>query len=110
MKYLDPNVTKSLSEKAVPHKTKYDRNGSPVINDNEAVYAEELTQNNKSYYQIKTYQNVPFDPQGQFSHREKHLETSMKKVSKETFDYYMLFLKTRNGLYMTRAQRSFIND
>jgi len=28
-----------------------------------------------------------------------------KKVSKECFDFYMKYLKTRNGLYFTRARR-----
>ena len=109
MKYLDPNVNNHL-EQDNKKTHKYDRNGSPVINSKESVFAQEVLENERSYYKIKTYQNTPFDPQGQYSHREKHLETDMKKVSKETFDYYMLFLKTRNGLYMTRAQRSFIND
>jgi len=44
------------------------------------------------------------------SHRENYLRMSYTGVSKETFDYYMMYLKTRNALYMTRSQRSFIND
>ena len=28
-----------------------------------------------------------------------------KKVSKECFDFYMKYLKTKNGLYFTRARR-----
>lgn len=62
----------------------------------------------KKYY-ISVYNNVPYDPYGIDSHRESYLKTSLKTVSKQTFDYYILYLQTRNSLYMTRAQRSFIN-
>lgn len=60
-------------------------------------------------YFIMTHNNVPYDPLGIDSHRERNLRTELKTVSKQTFDYYLLYLKTRNILYMTRAQRSFIN-
>jgi hypothetical protein len=60
-------------------------------------------------YFIMTHNNVPYDPHGIDSHRERNLRTNLKTVSKQTFDYYILYLKTRNLLYMTRTQRSFIN-
>ncbi|NDD83575.1 hypothetical protein EBZ38_04735 [bacterium] len=62
----------------------------------------------KKYY-ILTYKNIPYDPTGIDSHRESSLETKLKSVSQNTFDNYVLYLKTRNPLYMTKAQRSFIN-
>lgn len=60
-------------------------------------------------YHILMYNNSPYDPNGTDSHRESTLSTMLKSVSQDTFDYYVLYLKTKNGLYMTRAQRSFIN-
>jgi len=39
----------------------------------------------------------------------KYLDTKMRRVSKTTFDYYMIYLKTKNSIYLTRAQRSFLD-
>ena len=58
---------------------------------------------------ILTHNNVPYDPNGVDSHRELWLRTELKAVSKQTFDYYLMYLQTKNSLYMTRTQRSFIN-
>jgi hypothetical protein len=60
-------------------------------------------------YLIATYNNSPYDPKGTDSHRESTIEIKLKSVSKPVFDYYMLYLKTKNSLYMTRAQRNYIN-
>lgn len=60
-------------------------------------------------YSIITQNNAPYDPYGIDSHREGTLSLKLKKVSQQTFDYYVLYLQTRNSLYMTRAQRSYIN-
>lgn len=114
MKYIDPKVGTPKESRAT-EETLFDRTGSEVINEKEKNYAKivktsfEGKESANAYY-IKTYQNVPFDPSGAYGHREQYLETKFSKVSKDTFDYYMLFLKTKNTLYMTRAQRSFIND
>ena len=94
----------------------FDRTGSPEINEKEKTFAKviETTDDkaggvHKKYY-IRTHESLPYDPHGMHSHRDRWLNTAMKSVKKETFDFYMLFLKTRNSLYMTRTQRSFIND
>lgn len=60
-------------------------------------------------YFIATHNNVPYDPNGIDSHRESDISLQLKSVSKEAFDYYLLYLKTKNSLYMTRTQRSYIN-
>lgn len=60
-------------------------------------------------YSIITQNNSPYDPYGIDSHRESTLSLKLKRVAKQTFDYYILYLQTRNSLYMTRAQRSYIN-
>ena len=114
MKYVDPKQHSIQEDKKI-EQTLFDRSGEEVISKREDSYARlvkttVLDEDPITSYYIKTYQNVPFDPSGSYGHREQYLETKFNKVSKETFDYYMLFLKTRNSLYMTRAQRSFIND
>jgi hypothetical protein len=60
-------------------------------------------------YFVRTHNNVPYDPNGPYSHRETYLRTELKTVSKDTFENYTTYLKTKNQLYMTKAQRSFIN-
>lgn len=60
-------------------------------------------------YFIVTHNNIPYDPSGIDSHRESTLNLRLKQVSQATFDSYVLYLKTRNPIYMTKAQRSFIN-
>tara|TARA_A100001201_G_scaffold141405_1_gene136746 strand:- start:1048 stop:1374 length:327 start_codon:yes stop_codon:yes gene_type:complete len=108
MKYLDPNANAKLSNGEVIQK--YDRNGEPVLNAKELDVAKIVkTKNNETTY-LKIHNNVPYDPKGMYSHREQAIDLKYKKVSRETFDYYMLYLKTKNSLYMTRTQRSFIND
>ena len=92
----------------------YDKTGGVVINKKEKSYAKIVKTINRKdsidRYYIKVHQSVPYDPWGMYGHREKYVDTKFQSVSKETFDYYMMYLKTRNSLYMTRSQRSFIND
>lgn len=61
-------------------------------------------------YYIRTYQNTPFDPMGPYGRRERTLDTQVKRVSKNTFDLYVTYLKTNNSIYLTKAQRGFLND
>jgi hypothetical protein len=92
----------------------FDRIGNPVINKKERTYAKRIvTEGSNSAHYIQTFNNALYDPNNSmYSHREGNInfELKYKKVSKETFDFYMLFLKTKNNLYFTRAQRSFLND
>lgn len=60
-------------------------------------------------YYIRVHDSTLFDPTGTNSFRVKYLDTKMRKVSKATFDFYMIYLKTKNSIYLTRAQRSFLN-
>lgn len=64
----------------------------------------------KEIYFIRTYQSTPFDPMGPYGRRERNLDTQMKRVSKNTFDLYVTYLKTNNSVYLTKAQRGFLND
>lgn len=76
----------------------------------EKIYTKIIVNNGALSYYIKTHQNSPFDPLGSYARRENNIETKFQKVSKNTFDFYTMYLKTNNSIYMTRAQRSFIND
>ena len=114
MKYIDPR-DHAVEEDRKTEETLFDRSGEKVISKKEDSYAKlvKTSISNRDpiiAHYIKTYQNAPFDPSGAYGHREQYIETKFSKVSKETFDYYMMFLKTKNSLYMTRSQRNFIND
>lgn len=92
----------------------YNKLGILAESSKEKCFAKHTSKNigggkNQTKYYILTHNNVPYDPNGPDSHREAYLKMDMKSVSKQTFDYYIMYLKTRNSLYMTRAQRSYIN-
>lgn len=109
MKYIETFTKQEESKKEIT----YNKLGS-VSEDKEKVFAKHARiplsggGEQKKFY-ITVHNNVPYDPYGVDSHREDNLKISLKSVSEQTFDYYILYLKTRNSLYMTRANRSFIN-
>lgn len=111
MKYVDKNT--DLSSVEVNTKvTYYDRKGN-LTDDARNTFAQILTKEKadgkqtKVFY-ITTYNNILYDPMGPDGHR-KNINLTLKDVDQQTFDYYIMYLKTKNSLYMTRAQRSFIN-
>tara|TARA_Y100000361_G_scaffold56714_1_gene49533 strand:- start:2440 stop:2766 length:327 start_codon:yes stop_codon:yes gene_type:complete len=108
MRFLDPDSAK-MHEQRFKYE-QFGNAGNPVVNDKEKVYAEKVTSPQGVVYKVATHDNVPFNPTGMYSARKDHIELRMKKVKKETFDFYMLFLKTNNSLYYTKAQRSYLND
>ena len=112
MKYI--NKSDQVPAGGRLEETSFDKTGSEVINKKEKSCAKIVRMTNRSEnrqkYHIKTYQSSLYVPWGIHSHREEYIETKFQEVSKDTFDFYMLFLKTRNSLYMTRAQRSFTDD
>jgi|TARA_B100000073_G_scaffold319433_1_gene298345 hypothetical protein len=67
-------------------------------------------QEGKETHYIRIYQSTPFDPMGPYGRRERNLDTQIKRVSRNTFDMYMTYLKTNNSIYLTKAQRGFLND
>tara|TARA_R110002110_G_scaffold172215_3_gene374940 strand:+ start:181 stop:510 length:330 start_codon:yes stop_codon:yes gene_type:complete len=109
MKYVDPNVDKMPAENQTTSKI-YGRHGDEVLSKKEKDMAKAIQRSSSTSYHIQTYEGAPYDPNGMYSHREDNIELKYKKVSKDTFDFYMLFLTTKNSLYLTRSQRSFLND
>lgn len=77
-----------------------------------AHFAKLVTQQpeGKQSFYIMIYQSSPFDPMGPYGRRERNLDTQLKRVSKDTFDYYVTYLKTNNSIYLTKANRGFLND
>jgi hypothetical protein len=76
------------------------------------TYAKIVTnpQTSRTNYYILIYQSTPMDPQGPYGRRERALDTKLQRVSKGTFDFYVTYLKTNNSIYLTKAQRGFLND
>jgi hypothetical protein len=86
----------------------------PVDKENELVFAKTIFTESPNgpinkKYAILVFNNQPYDPYGVDSHRESKLRLDLKSVSLETYNLYVSYLRTKNSLYMTRAQRSFIN-
>ena len=107
MRFVDDNEVSKPSRNEIS----FDKRGVKVTGSKEIAFSKKVSsENSSSKYYILTYQSLPLDPWGTYKGRESVIDTKMKPVSKQTFDYYMLFLKTRNSLYLTRAQRSFTND
>jgi hypothetical protein len=87
--------------------------GRPISEDSERVYAKMKTISNgtvaSNTFQVLTHRNAIYDPYGIDSNREKVLELNLKTTNAETYNYFLMFLRTRNQAYMAKAQRSYIN-
>ena len=60
-------------------------------------------------FQVLTHNNMLFNPLGAEAYKTQSRDLKLKVVSEKTFDNYVKFLKTKNNLYMTYANRSFID-
>ena len=110
MKYIDSYSKNDVNPPKA--EDKYNKHGSFVADDREKIFAKcvYLTDNGiKNKYLVLTHNNTIYDPFGPDSHRERTINTILRTTSKETFEHYLLYLKTRNRLYLTRANRSFID-
>ena len=61
-------------------------------------------------YTIMEYDGALFDPYGTNGFRVKSLDTNMRRVSKNVFDFYMIYLRTRISVHLTKAQREFLSN
>ena len=64
---------------------------------------------NKESYYIKTLRGLLFDPQGMDSGKLNALASKFSKVKKETFDFYIEYLKTKEKNFYAWAERSNID-
>lgn len=91
---------------------RFDKNGRML--DRKASkdsYGKVIFVDNKEHsHFVRVLESNLYDPMGTYSNRRRYLESSFKKVSKNTFDFYMMYLKTNNSIYLTKAQRGFLND
>ena len=88
----------------------FNKSGQNLDSPKEKVYGKVIANNGKEHYYIRVHQSVPFDPMGTYAKREQYVESKLQNVSKSTFDFYMMYLKTNNSIYLTKAQRGFLND
>lgn len=107
MKYINEH-TNHINPQAEEHT--FNKNAQKIDNSLEKSYAKIIERNGKASYYIRVHQSIPLDPMGVYGKRDKFLETKMKQTSKSTFDFYMMYLKTKNSIYMTKARRGFTND
>jgi hypothetical protein len=89
----------------------FNRDGQEIGKDqkNQKFYAKVVVKDDLTSYYISVYQNVLFNPSSISESREKYKDIKMKKVQKDVFDFYMMFLSTKKMIYMTKAQRMFMN-
>ena len=104
IKSADQIKTKQASE------ILFNKSGQNLDSPKEKVYGKVIANNGKEHYYIRVHQSVPFDPMGTYAKREQYVESKLQNVSKSTFDFYMMYLKTKNTIYMTRARRGLTND
>jgi len=107
--------SEGFKEHQAIQKVLFDKTGNPL--DGEGLhkvspYAKQITNADlgRVTYYICTYLGAPLDPTGPYGRRERALDTKMQRVSKNTFDLYMTYLKTNNSIYLTKAQRGLTND
>jgi len=103
-------VNESYVQKKQTEEVELNRIGEKIEKSKEKSYAKIVSTGDSVYYYIRIYQNLPYDPLGPYSRREIFSDTKMKKVSKNTFDFYLMYLKSNNSIYLTKAQRGIIND
>jgi len=108
MKYINED-TKNMQEINIKKEIDFNKNGT-VSQGKEKTYAKIVESEKDKTYLIQIYQNQPFDPMGSEATRENYLETKLKRVSKDTFDFYLIYLQTKNSIYLTRTNRRLINE
>ena len=91
---------------------KYNKAGD-LVGDEESVYAEsseiDLGNATQKKFYVLTSNGGLFDPRGPDSHRERTVRKELRITNEKTFEYYVQYLKTKNTLFMRRAERSYIN-
>ena len=114
MKYISQNS--QFNQGKSDNKTLFfGRNGDSIPGEDSmriphyAKLVEKVDSGVKTYF-VRTHNSTLLDPSGPYAKRERNLDTKMQRVSKNTFDFYMTYLKTNNSIYMTKAQRGFLND
>ncbi len=88
---------------------KYNRNGEEYSDEDILIFAEKLEGSRQTVFSVLTHNNNLYDPLGADSNRESNLILSLRNTNEDTFKFYMKYLKTNSRIYITKAQRSFLN-
>ncbi len=112
MKFIDSYTDGNLSSK--PSVSMFYDNHGTLTQEDQKIFAKFVDINlgqgkNQKQYYIRTYNNLPFDPIGPESRRDIWRRTELKQVNESAFSFYLRYLQTRNSIYMTKTQRSYIN-
>jgi len=107
VKYLKKDQTEEIK---INNEVDFNKNGLEVASSKEKIFAKIVESEKNNQYFISTYNNEIYDPMGLNSNRERFLQTKLRRVSKDTFDFYLIYLQTNNSIYLTRASRRFINE
>jgi hypothetical protein len=88
----------------------FNKDGKEVSNENEIVFAKIILQDKTDYYYVRMQEDGMICDPLKARIRSKRTDiVKMKKVTKDIFDFYMMYLNTKNNIYIVRAQRGFIN-
>lgn len=88
---------------------KYNRQGEQYEEKDGVVFAEKIEGSQQIIFNVLTYNNNLYDPLGADSNRESNLNLALRKTNEDTFKAYIKYLKTNSRIYITKAQRSFLN-
>jgi len=87
----------------------YDKNGDLEGDETSETCAFSIVMAEKETYYIKFFRGVIFDPSGMDSGKINAINIEFKKVEKNTFDFYVQYLKTKKRNKLTWAERSNID-
>lgn len=92
--------------------TYYDKDGNATEDISMSCAYIEKSGVEESYrekYHVKTIRGNIYDPQGIDSRKVNSINSKFSKVSEETFDHYIKYLKTKQRNHFTWADRSNID-
>lgn len=87
----------------------FNKDGEKLEEESKQTVAKILSRSNDKFY-IRYYQGSLFDPIGTHSLRSDYKDSEFRQVSKSVFDLYFMYLKSKNPIYFTKAQRGFMNE
>lgn len=112
MKFVEKFDSKDLNKNIAENL--FNIKGLPISDGEDKIFAKSLDIDvgkdkiQKKFF-IRIYNNTPLDPLGPEARRDIWIRTELRSVSQKTFEYYIKYLQTKNSLYMTRTQRSYID-
>jgi hypothetical protein len=111
MKFIDSHDQKISKESTTAY---FNLKGELTDGESEKVFSKSLSINLgngkfQNKYFIRVFNNQPLDPFGPEAGREIWNRTDLKQVKHTTFENYNNYLLTRNRIFLTKVNRSYIN-